>query len=142
MSHSYEKPGEKDLVARGINKLYSEVEQKVLDSGQYSLDTAQDLLTEFIEETGGDRTEITLTILERFNHDQGALPDELGETYVRLFFSPEAIKDKMLADNLDFHEAVSALALSAKEKKISLDKDLIDQAVDEAENVLGVGVEV
>lgn len=124
---------------RRENQFYKKVEPIILNSRDYGLnDRARDLIAAFAAESGNDESEIVLSVLEHFNRVQGALPGKLGEEYVRLVFSPEAIAGKMLADSLDFHEAVAALAASAREKKIFLDKDLIDQAVKEAAKTLAV----
>ncbi|MCX6794850.1 MAG: hypothetical protein NTY31_02610 [Candidatus Falkowbacteria bacterium] len=128
--------------ARQENQFYKKVEPVILNSRDYCLnDRARDLIAAFAAESGSNESEIVLSVLEHFNREQGALPGKLGEEYVRLVFSPEAIKNKMLADNLDFHETVAALAASAREKKFFLDKDLIDQAVKEAAKTLTVAVE-
>ncbi|MDP2944233.1 MAG: hypothetical protein Q8N57_01505 [bacterium] len=124
---------------RRENQFYKKVEPVILNSRDYGLnDRARDLIAVFALTSGSDESEIVLSVLEHFNREQGALPGKLGEEYVRLVFSPKAIAGKMLANNLDFHEAVAALAASAREKKISLDKDLIDQAVKEAAKTLAV----
>ncbi len=125
--------------ARQENQFYKKVEPVILNSRDYGLnDRARDLIAAFAAESGSDESKIVLSVLEHFNRVQGALPGKLGEEYVRLVFSPEAIKNKMSADNLAFHEAVAALAAGAREKKFFLDKDLIDQAVKEAAKTLAV----
>ncbi|MFA5000224.1 MAG: hypothetical protein WC545_02600 [Patescibacteria group bacterium] len=130
--------------ARQENQSYKKIEQEILNSGVYGLnDKARSLIADLATASGREESETILAILEKFNQEQGALPDGLGEEYVRILFSPDGIKRKMDTAGKNFHEAVAALAVNAKEKNVILDEELINQAVKKAEKILSlIAVEV
>jgi len=120
---------------REENQVYKKIEQEILDSNYRLNDKVRTLIAAYAIETGEDADAVTLAFLEHFNREQGALLDELGEEYVRLLFSVDNIRKRMIVGK-NFHEAVAALAGDAREKGMNLDKGAIDKEVKTAENIL------
>ncbi|HBA36878.1 TPA: hypothetical protein DCZ15_03315 [Candidatus Falkowbacteria bacterium] len=120
---------------RTENQFYKKIEQEILNSDYCLNDKARVLINQYAFGMNQNETEATLSFLEHFNDEQGALPDELGEEYVRLFFSADNIQRRM-ETGLDFHQAVAALAVAAKEKQVILDERLINKAVKIAADAL------
>jgi hypothetical protein len=120
---------------RTDNQFYKRIEQEVLESDYHLSRRALIWINKYATETNQSEAEATLSFLEQFNEAQGALPDELGEEYVRLFFSADNIRKRM-ETGLDFYQAVAALAVAAKEKQVILDERLINKAAKIAADAL------
>lgn len=127
------------------NRIYHRVEQEILKSRNYTLnDEALRIIAAAAAQSRQSEAVTTMAILEQFNEEQGALLGELGQEYVRLAYAPEMI-EKWLAENngsectpQSFHEAVAGISAAIRQKKIFLDKELINRAATEAEEVMGV----
>ncbi|MFA5131200.1 MAG: hypothetical protein WC467_02135 [Patescibacteria group bacterium] len=67
-------------------------------------------------------------VLEMFNHQEGALPDELAAEYIKLIYSTANISAKM-AEGKTYFEALSAIAWEIKNAHIELDAELVQAQI-------------
>lgn len=121
------------------NQLYNRVRQDIMDNTQGFLsEKAQGWINYFADRNGRAVNEVLMNILEKFNEEQGALPDRLKEEYVSVIFSAVNIQKKMAEGNLTFREAAAILAANVKKKKIFLDEEAVNQAIKTAEMELAI----
>ena len=122
---------------RQENQSYKKIEQEILNSRDYAInDRAQELIAGLAFEQSKSEEEVMLSVLERFNREQGALPGKLGQEYINILFSAENISRRMKESGNNFHETIANIAVAAKEKKIYLDAEEINRAVALAMNIL------
>lgn len=70
-------------------------------------------------------------VLEMFNDQEGALPDELGKEYIKLVYSPAGLLEKMESGKT-FYEAIAAIASEVKNKHLELDPSEVNARIKES----------
>lgn len=111
-----------DRVAKiAADKNYSLFAEIVLNTKDYALGKARKLLENL------SFTEIK-NIFERFNREEGALPDKLALEYIKLIYSPENILEKMKGER-NFYEVLAEIGREIKEAGVELDQELVREQV-------------
>lgn len=117
-----------------LNRICKKVADEILQNNYRMNYKAWKFINKFADETGRNIDDLVLDILERFNHEQGALPGELEEKYISLAFNSAAVRKKMIDDNCDFRKAAAAIASNIAKKGIVLvDQELVKKTVTAAE---------
>lgn len=93
----------------------------VLSTKDYALGSARELLeTLSLAEAR--------KIFERFNSEEGALPDRLAIEYIKLIYSPTSLLEKMDEDR-SFYEALAEIGKEVKEAGINLNQELVQEQI-------------
>ncbi len=101
--------------------VFREFRDIVLMNKDYKLGKAREILAKLSENEAKQ-------IFEMFNHQEGALPDELAIEYIKLIYSVASIKAKM-AEEKTYYEALSAIAWEIKNAHIDLNPDLVQAQI-------------
>lgn len=103
------------------DKNFSKFRNIVLSTKDYALGSARELL---------DTLDLAAArkIFERFNSEEGALPDKLASEYIKLIYSPTSLLEKMDEDR-SFYEALAEIGKEVKEAGINLNQELVQEQV-------------
>ncbi len=116
---------DKQAAKRELGHVFTEFRDFVLADKNFSLNgKARDILKTLNESEAKQ-------VLEMFNHQEGALPDELAAEYIKLIYSADNIAAKM-AEGKTYFEALSALAWEIKNAHIELDAELVQARIKES----------
>lgn len=101
-----------------FNRVYNKIREAILNNKKgYTLGAAREIF-ESLTLSEAKR------VLEMFNEQEGALPGELGDEYIKLVYSPSGLLEKM-EKGQTFYEAVASLSKDVRDKHIILDNDAI-----------------
>lgn len=117
-----------------FNYLYRKAKNLILSQPSYSFNKVFELLEKKLD-NNLNKNETALFILEKFHHDEGALPGKLELVYLNLIFAPELIINR-LNQGGDFYEIIREINEDIRRKKIYLNKDLISNKVNELKKLL------
>lgn len=109
-------PEEKEA-KQSFNRLFTQFKNIVLANKHYGLGQAREIL-ESLPAFEAQK------LFERFNEEEGALPDELAFEYIKLTYSPDEILERMSGGE-EFHEVLGAIGRELKQKKIDLNPELV-----------------
>jgi len=85
------------------------------------------------EQTTSEQTQIL--VLDFLNKELGALPDDLGDLYVKIAFSPAELR-RHLPEDKDIHRAFKRIAEEIRQKGISLDTSKVSAQMKHTEQEL------
>jgi len=110
------------------DKLFTLFREIVLNNKDYALGKAQEII---------DSLNIASArrLFETFNEQEGALPDNLAQEYIKLVYGPENIQAKMVKGQT-FHEALAALAWEIKNLQINLNPELVNSQIKLSERLI------
>ncbi len=112
-------------------KIFRDLEILLLERKKFQLTPdLEESLLELADAEGVTIEEIKKEFLEYFKVDEGTLPGDLHKEYIELIFSEENIKAQM-EQGKNFNEAVAALAVEVKREGLELDKDVINEVIEE-----------
>lgn len=104
-----------------LGKVFREFRDIVLNNKNYELGKARDILKNLNENEAKK-------VFELFNHQEGALPDELAIEYIKLVYSPASISAKM-GEGKTYYESLSAIAWEIKNAHLELNPDLVQEQI-------------
>ncbi|MEI6528968.1 MAG: hypothetical protein WCN88_00995 [Candidatus Falkowbacteria bacterium] len=104
-----------------LGKVFREFRDIVLNNKDYELGKAREILSTLNEKDAKK-------LFELFNHQEGALPDELAIEYIKLVYSSASIGAKM-AEGKTYYEALSAIAWEIKNAHLELNTDLVQEQI-------------
>lgn len=108
-----------------FNRSYNEIRDAILNNKKgYALGAARE---KFESLNVSDAKQV----LEMFNNQEGALPDELGKEYIKLVYSPASLLGKM-EEGKTFYEAVAAIASDAKSNHVELNPEAVNIQIKES----------
>jgi len=114
-----------------LDKIYIKFRDIVLNNKDYKIGAARDILNELGEQD-------SKKLFEMFNYQEGALPDNLAEEYIKLVYSVESLEAKMKSGK-NFYESLSAIAWEIKNSHIDLNPELVSAQVKQTEKEMLVG---
>jgi|GEM_PF-1180719 len=129
------KSKEEKAEERDFQKLYGQVREIILNNKDYSWGASQDQVQKFSDSMDMPESEVILKILEQFCFQEGALPGQLEEIYINLFYSPEKFIDQ-LEKGKDFYEIINELQRATKAKGIILDSEAVGRQINWLKNSL------
>lgn len=111
-----------------FNKAFNDFREIVLNNKDYALGKARDIIDSL------DKAQV-LRLLENFNDQEGALPDNLAIEYIKLIYGPENLRAH-LDSGEDFYEALSRIAAEVRSKNIDLNPELVNNQIKQSQKVL------
>lgn len=109
-------PEEKEA-KQSFNRLFTQFKNIVLANKHYALGQAREIVESL-------PANLAKKLFERFNEEEGALPDELASEYIKLVYSPDEILEHMTGGE-EFHEVLGIIGRELKQKRIELNPELV-----------------
>jgi len=113
---------------RDFQHLYRQVREIILNNQDYSWGDSRRKIEKYSQLTKLSQTEIILNIMEKFNSDEGALPGQLEDEYINLFYSPERLKEN-LDQRENFYDIINQWQGEIKGKGIILNNEKVGQRI-------------